>query len=147
MSVSIAVILAGVYLAKGILVSCTLAILLSFLLSPVCDWLERRRLGRTPAVLVTATVGFSILGAVIWTAVIQVSHLAPKIPEYRDNVEATLNSVNEYGLAALSKPGGRTKRDFPVDRATCVSAHTTRTSAILVADQSCSDRHRSGMGA
>jgi len=103
MPASIAVIIAGVYLAKGILVPCALAILLSFLLSPVCDWLERWRLGRIPAVLVTATVGFGILGAVIWTAALQVSYLAPKIPEYRDNVEAKLNAVNEYAIVALSQ--------------------------------------------
>ena len=55
MPASIAVIIAGLYLAKGILVPCTLAVLLSFLLSPVCDWLERWKLGRIPAVLITAT--------------------------------------------------------------------------------------------
>lgn len=121
MPASIAVIIAGVYLAKGVLVPCTLAILLSFLLSPVCDWLERWRLGRIPAVLVTATVGFGILGALIWTAALQVSYLAPKIPEYRDNVEAKLKSVNEYALAELSKlttTGRKVEEDLaPVDEA------------------------------
>ena len=42
---SICVVVAALYLAKGVLVPLTLAVLLSFLLSPVCDWLERRRLG------------------------------------------------------------------------------------------------------
>ena len=41
---STAVIVAALYLAKGVLVPLTLAVLLSFLLSPVCDWLERRDL-------------------------------------------------------------------------------------------------------
>ena len=110
MPASIAVITAGLYLAKGILVPCTLAVLLSFLLSPVCDWLERWKLGRIPAVLITATVGFSMLGVVVWTTVIQVSHLAPKIPEYRENVEAKFNSVNEYAIAALSQVTRRTHK-------------------------------------
>ena len=48
MLASIAVVIAALYLAKGVLVPLTLAVLLSFLLSPVCDWLERRRLGRIP---------------------------------------------------------------------------------------------------
>ncbi len=108
MPASIAVIIAGLYLAKGILVPCTLAVLLSFLLSPVCDWLERWKLGRIPAVLITATVGFSVLGVMVWITVIQVSHLAPKIPEYRENVEAKFNSVNEYAVAALSQLTSRT---------------------------------------
>lgn len=110
MPASIAVVIAALYLAKGILVPCTLAILLSFLLSPVCDWLERWKLGRIPAVLITATVGFSMLGAVVWTTVIQVSHLAPKIPEYRDNVEAKFNSVNSFTVTALSQLTRRTTK-------------------------------------
>jgi len=88
MLASIAVVIAALYLAKGLLVPLTLAVLLSFLLSPVCDWLERRWLGRIPAVLVTAILGFSLLGIVTWMATVQVSSLAPKIPEYQRNVEA-----------------------------------------------------------
>ena len=40
---SIAVVTGALYLAKGVLVPLTLAVLLSFLLSPVCDRLERWR--------------------------------------------------------------------------------------------------------
>ena len=100
---SIAVVIAALYLAKGVLVPLTLAVLLSFLLSPVCDWLERRRLGRIPAVLVTAILGFTMLGLVTWTAAVQITTLAPKIPEYQSNVEAKLSSVNSYAVAALRK--------------------------------------------
>jgi predicted PurR-regulated permease PerM len=98
-----AVVVAALYLAKGVLVPLTLAVLLSFLLSPVCDWLERRRLGRIPAVLVTAMLGFAVLGVAAWTAVVQMTALAPKMPEYQDNLQAKLHSVNNYFVAALSK--------------------------------------------
>ena len=100
---SIAVVIAALYLAKGVLVPLTLAVLLSFLLSPVCDWLERRRLGRIPAVLVTAVLGFSLLGLVAWTAVVQMSDLAPKVPEYQGNIAAKFHSVNDYFVAAMHK--------------------------------------------
>ena len=77
---SIAVVIAALYLAKGVLVPLTLAVLLSFLLSPVCDWLERRRLGRIPAVLVTAILGFTVLGIAAWTAAVQMSQFGPQNP-------------------------------------------------------------------
>jgi len=70
---------------------------------PVCAWLERRRLGRIPAVLVTAVLGFTMLGAVAWIAVVQMTNLAPKIPEYQNHIQAKLSSVNEYAATALSK--------------------------------------------
>ena len=100
---SIAIVIAAVYLAKGVLVPLTLAVLLSFLLSPLCDWLERRGLGRIPAVLLTAFLGFTVLGIATWTATDQMTRLAPKIPEYQQNLEAKLGSVNGYAVAALSK--------------------------------------------
>src|SRR4030095_6121857 len=100
---SIAVVVAALYLAKGVLIPLTLAVLLSFLLSPVCDWLERWRLSRIPAVVVTAILGFNVLGAMSWTAAIQMTHLTPKIPEYQLNIAAKLNSVNEYAVAMVGK--------------------------------------------
>ena len=103
MLASIAVVVAALYLAKGVLVPLTLAVLLSFLLSPVCDWLERRRLGRIPAVLLTAVLGFSVLGIAAWTAVVQMTELAPKMPEYQENLQAKLHSVNDFFITALNK--------------------------------------------
>lgn len=100
---SIAVVVAALYLAKGVLFPLTLAALLSFLLSPVCDWLERRRLGRIPAVLTTAVLAFGVLGVVTWTATLQITNLAPKIPEYQSNLEAKFKSVNRYTVTVLAK--------------------------------------------
>jgi predicted PurR-regulated permease PerM len=101
--VSVAVVIAALYLAKVVLVPLTLAVLLSFLLSPVCDWLERCRLGRISAVLVTVILGFAVLGIVAWTAVVQMTALAPKMPEYQANFQVKLHSVNDYFIVALSK--------------------------------------------
>ena len=98
-----AVVVAALFLAKSVLVPLTLAVLLSFLLSPVCDWLERHKLGRIPAVLLTAILGFAVLGIAAWTAVVQMTALAPKMPEYQDNLQAKLHSVNDYFITALKK--------------------------------------------
>ena len=103
MLASIAVVVVALYLAKGVLVPMTLAVLLSFLLSPVCDWLERHWLGRIAAVLVTALVGFTILGGAIWLAVVQMSELAPRMPEYETNLKAKLQSANAHVSATLGR--------------------------------------------
>jgi len=106
-----AVVVAALYLAKGVLVPLTLAVLLSFLLSPLCDWLERRGLGRIPAVLLTAILGFSLLAVAAWTAVVQMTALAPKVPEYQDNLQAKLHAVNDYFITTLNKVT-RTAKDI-----------------------------------
>jgi predicted PurR-regulated permease PerM len=103
MLASIAVVVAALYLAKELLVPLTLAVLLSFMLSPVCDWLERHHLPRIPAVMVTAVLGFAALGLLVWIAVAQMNDLAPKMPEYQANLQAKLHSANAYAISALSK--------------------------------------------
>jgi predicted PurR-regulated permease PerM len=100
---STAIVIAALYLAKSLLIPLTLAVLLTYLLRPICDWLESRGLGRIPAVLATAILGFTMLGIVAWIAVVQMTHLAPKIPEYQNNIQTKLSSVNQYVAAALSK--------------------------------------------
>ncbi len=100
---SIVVVIAALYLGKGVLLPLTLAALLSFLLSPVCGWLERRGLSRFPAVAVTAILGFTLIGIVTWTATVQITSLAPKIPEYQHNIETKLSSVNAYAATMLRK--------------------------------------------
>jgi predicted PurR-regulated permease PerM/CheY-like chemotaxis protein len=100
---SFVVLVAALYLAKGVLIPLTLAVLLTFLLSPVCDRLERWKLSRIPAVLVTAILGFTLLGAAAWTSTVQMSYLVPKIPEYEKNLEAKLGAVNDYAVGVLRK--------------------------------------------
>jgi predicted PurR-regulated permease PerM len=100
---SAAIIIAALYMAKSLLVPLTLAVLLSFLLMPLCDWLERSRMSRIPAVLLTAILGFTTLGILAWITVVQISHLAPKMSEYQQNIHTKLSSVNEYAAGALSK--------------------------------------------
>ncbi len=100
---SLSVIVTALYLAKGVLVPLTLAALMTFQLIPVCDWLERRRLRRIPAVLVAVILAFSVLGTGAWMATVQMIDLAPKIPAYQSNIQAKLFSVNNYLSTALGK--------------------------------------------
>ena len=100
---SFILVVAAVYFAKGVLVPIALAVLLSFLLSPVCDWFERRGLSRVPAVLCTAFLAFSLLGLVVWTAVHQMSELAPKLPEYQDNIREKFQAANRQFGSVLNR--------------------------------------------
>ena len=84
---SIAGVVAALYLAKGVLIPLTLAVLLSFLVAPVCGWLERRKLGRVPSVLVTVVLAFTLLGTGAWVITVQMMDLSTRIPEYQSNIQ------------------------------------------------------------
>jgi predicted PurR-regulated permease PerM len=63
----IALVVAALYWLQAVLIPLALAVLLTFLLSPVVSTLQRRGLGRVPSVLVTALLALSILGGIGWT--------------------------------------------------------------------------------
>ncbi|TVQ04582.1 MAG: AI-2E family transporter [Planctomycetaceae bacterium] len=100
---SVVVIVAALYFAKSLLITFSLAVLVSFLLAPVCDWVERRRVGRVPAVLGTALLGFAMVGLAAWAATLQMSQMGPKIPEYTRNFEMRIANLNVTATSVLSR--------------------------------------------
>lgn len=115
---SVIIVIAALYFSKALLVPIALAVLLSFALSPVCRWLESFQFGRIPAVLTTASMGFTLLGAVVGLTVVELSRITSKIPEYQRNLETKFRSVNRYTeqfLTMVSEiAGGRGDRTSPI---------------------------------
>jgi predicted PurR-regulated permease PerM len=88
-------VVAILYFARDIIVPITLAILLSFLLSPAVRALRRPRVGRIAAVAITALVSFLIILGFAAVVVQEISSLAGDLPRYRSNLEAKVHSLPE----------------------------------------------------
>jgi predicted PurR-regulated permease PerM len=84
------------YWAQAVLVPIALAVLLTFVLTPLVDWLERW-LGRVPAVLAVVTLVFIVLGLAGWGLARQMDHLANDLPTYRVNILAKVADVRGAG--------------------------------------------------
>jgi predicted PurR-regulated permease PerM len=84
------------YWAQAVFVPIALAALLSFVLAPPINWLERW-LGRVPAVLTVVTLVFVGLGIAGWGLVRQMDHLAEDLPRYRVNILAKIADVRGAG--------------------------------------------------
>ena len=82
----IALVVAGLYWLQAVLIPLALAVLLTFLLTPVVSTLERRRLGRVPSVLVSVLLALLILGGIGWTLSRQLVALADELPRYSLNI-------------------------------------------------------------
>jgi predicted PurR-regulated permease PerM/CheY-like chemotaxis protein len=96
----IALVIAGLYWLQGVLIPLALAVLLTFLLSPVVGTLQRRGLGRVPSVLVTVLLTLSILGGIGWTLTRQLVTLADELPRYSLNIHhriADLHGASQGG--------------------------------------------------
>lgn len=81
----IALIVVCLYWGQSVLMPFVLAVLFSFLLSPVVIALERR-IGRVAAVVATVGAAGVMLALVLWTVVIQLSDLAGDLPDYKENL-------------------------------------------------------------
>lgn len=84
------------YWAQAVLVPIALAVLLSFVLSPPVNWLERW-LGRVPSVLIVVTLVFVVLGLAGWGLARQMDNLAEDLPRYRVNILAKIADVRGAG--------------------------------------------------
>ncbi len=91
-------IVAALYLGQDVLIPIALAILLSFVLAPAADRLERWRVPPAPSVVMVVMLAFLILAAVGLVVANQVVSLAESLPKYRDNITARFLSLrNEEG--------------------------------------------------
>ena len=82
--------------AQDFFLPLVLAGLLSFLLSPLVRRLERWRLGRVGAVLVTAALAFVLLGALTYLVTSQILDLAGSVPKYRSNLIARVAALKTH---------------------------------------------------
>lgn len=90
---AIVVAVAALYFAKEILLPFALAVLLSFLLAPLSNRLERWGLGRVPSVLLVVALTFAVLGSIGWIVTSQLVELSRELPQYKDNILDKVRTV------------------------------------------------------
>ena len=109
-------IIASLYWAQAVLIPVALAILLTFLLSPVAGALERIALGRLPSVILIVVVTFSLLGGIGWIVALQFESLANELPTYRKNIRQKIADIRDAGkggaLEKVQKTADDVKEQF-----------------------------------
>jgi predicted PurR-regulated permease PerM len=109
-------IIASLYWAQAVLIPVALAMLLTFLLSPVAGALERIALGRLPSVILIVVLTFSLLGGIGWIVTLQFESLANELPTYRKNIRQKIADIREAGkggaLEKLHKTAEDVKEQF-----------------------------------
>ena len=80
------------YVGREVLIPLALAVMLTFLLSPLVARIERW-IGRIAAVLIVVTMLFGIIGGTGWLLTRQVIDLAAKLPDYQANIDSKLRAI------------------------------------------------------
>jgi predicted PurR-regulated permease PerM len=88
----ISFVIAVLSVGKEVLIPIALASLITFLLAPVVDRLERW-IGRIAAVLLMVLMLFSVAAGAGWMLTRQVIDLASKLPDYQANITAKMHAL------------------------------------------------------
>jgi predicted PurR-regulated permease PerM len=89
--------IAILYWGQTVLIPVAFSLLLTFLLSPIVDGLERLRLGRVPSVILVVVLAFSLLTAIGWIITRQITTLASEVPRYERNIKQKVVDLREMG--------------------------------------------------
>lgn len=101
--ITVLAVIAILYLARDFLMPIALAMLLTFLLAPLVDRLERLGINRTIAVIFTSAIGFAIVGALVYVVVSQFLDLLASLPSYRRQLRANLGQLGQLLQGGVSE--------------------------------------------
>ena len=122
------------YWAQAVLVPIALAVLLTFVLTPPVNWLERR-LGRVPAVLAAVTLVFVVLGLAGWGLARQMDHLADDLPTYRVNILAKIADVRGAGKGGSVEKLQQTIEGIKTDLGQSSAPRGTASRSVVVTSE------------
>ncbi len=91
----IIIVVAVLYFAKEIFVPLVLALLFSFVLTPLVTRFERWCLPRVPAVLLSVALAFAVLGGVGYLVGSQLVDLTQKLPSYQSNISTRIANLKK----------------------------------------------------
>ncbi len=94
-----AVIIAGLYFGRELIMPLVLAVLLAFVLAPAVRLLRRLRLPQTAAVLLTVVFAFAVLGGIGVVVGTQGTSLAGSLPRYQATIQEKVRSFS--GISAV----------------------------------------------
>jgi predicted PurR-regulated permease PerM len=92
--IAVAVVIVGLYFGRQVLIPLALAVVLSFLLTPVVCLLEKCRLGRVPSVLIVLVLSFILAATVGWIVTGQLMNIVDEFPSYKSNIQDKIQALH-----------------------------------------------------
>jgi len=99
--VATVVAIVTLYFARIVLIPFALALLFTFILTPVVKILERIHFGRIPSALLVVLLTVGACGGVGWTVAKQFAQVVNELPNYRANIRTKLTSLHWSSHHAL----------------------------------------------
>jgi predicted PurR-regulated permease PerM len=94
---TIVVVCGILYVAKDLFLPLALGMLVAFILSPVVNFLRRRGLRNTPAVILTVIATATLVAAFFLILFYQISQIGSNLPQYQGNVLGKVDTLLDAG--------------------------------------------------
>jgi predicted PurR-regulated permease PerM len=110
------VVVAAMYWAQAVFVPLALAMLLTLVLTPLVQWLQRWHLQRAPAVVLVVALTSATVAGLGWTVTRQFVQLAGELPRYSETIKGKIRSLRDLattpGTGRLGKMIGEISREL-----------------------------------
>jgi predicted PurR-regulated permease PerM len=111
--VMVAIVIAALYFTREILVPIALAVLLSFVLSPVVKFFQRWHLPRSLSVVMTVAAALTVVLCLATMVMVQVNQLARDLPRYQTTLGEKVHNLRDVlGSGGLLKNASSLLRDL-----------------------------------
>ena len=120
------IVVATLYIAQDVLVPITLAVMLSFVLSPLVDFLGRLGLWRAAAVAVSVLFALGAIGLIATLLGSQAATLAVDAPRYVEAVQSKVEKIQGLATTRIATITALLNRGKPAPAAVAVPAVRTR---------------------
>lgn len=96
-------VFAALYVAQDVFIPLALAIMVTFVLSPIADWLERRLLPRSAAAVVVITIVCALTLSLAYVVGDQVVAFANDMPKYQSEIANKVTAIRGTGTGFTEK--------------------------------------------
>ena len=133
--VATVVAIVTLYFARIVLIPFALALLFTFILTPVVKILERIHFGRIPSALLVVSLTVGACGGVGWTVAKQFAQVVNELPNYRANIRTKLTSLHwssHHALDNASQTMSEISKDLAAAPTATHSGDPTLTQPTLI---------------
>ncbi len=100
---SLVLVVTALYFAQKVIIPLALAVLLSFILTPLVTALQRRGLGRMPAVMLVLLLTGTLFGFLGWAMSAELRELANTLPKHRHNISEKIIQLRSTSDGVIGK--------------------------------------------
>ena len=91
------------YFASKLLIPLALAVLLTFILTPLVIWLQRHHTPRAAAVVLVVLLAVAVLGGIGWMITYEFNDLASRLPEHSKTIADKISSLQGDGGGLIGR--------------------------------------------